>query len=64
MSDNGKFLLGLIAGLGLGTALGVLMAPDKGSNTYKKLEDAMKNATKDLQDYSNEKLKQLKKASK
>ena len=34
---NGKFLAGVIAGLGTGALLGLLFAPDKGSSTRKKL---------------------------
>ena len=34
---NGKFLAGIITGLGAGTLLGLLFAPDKGSKTRKKL---------------------------
>lgn len=60
MSDSGKFLVGLLTGIGIGTAIGVLIAPDKGSNTYKKLEGAVKDATKDLKEYSEEKIKQAK----
>lgn len=60
MSDSGKFLVGLLTGIGIGAAIGVLIAPDKGSNTYKRLEGAVKDATKDLRDYSEEKIKQAK----
>ncbi|HRN99483.1 MAG TPA: YtxH domain-containing protein [Flavobacterium sp.] len=35
--SKGKVLLGVLAGVAVGTALGVLMAPDKGSETRKKL---------------------------
>jgi len=62
MSDSGKFLVGLLTGIGIGAAIGVLIAPDKGSNTYKKLEGAVKDATKDLKEYSEEKIKQAKEA--
>ncbi|MEP2773784.1 MAG: YtxH domain-containing protein [Fulvivirga sp.] len=62
MSDSGKFLVGLLTGIGIGAAIGVLIAPDKGSNTYKKLEGAVKDATKDLREYSEEKIKQAKEA--
>ncbi|MTI20775.1 hypothetical protein E1176_07070 [Fulvivirga sp. RKSG066] len=64
MNDNGKFLLGLLTGLGLGTAMGILLAPEEGSKTLKKLEKAVKSATSDLQQFGSEKLKEAKKASK
>lgn len=35
--DKGKVLLGVAAGLAAGAALGLLLAPDKGSNTRKKI---------------------------
>lgn len=63
MDSNGKFVLGLLTGLGIGTALGLLMAPDKGSNTIKRLEDTIKDVSKDLQAYGNETIKKAKKAS-
>jgi gas vesicle protein len=36
-SDSGKVFLGLLAGLAAGALLGVLFAPDKGSETRKKI---------------------------
>ena len=48
MDDNGKLFIGLLAGLGLGTVLGILIAPEKGSETYKKIEKAVKDAADDL----------------
>jgi gas vesicle protein len=35
--SNGKALLGLVAGVAVGVTLGILFAPDKGSNTVKKI---------------------------
>lgn len=60
MNDNGKFIVGLLTGIGIGAAIGVLLAPEKGSDTYKKLEGAIKDVSKDLKAYSEAKLKQVK----
>lgn len=57
MNDNGRLFLGLLAGLGLGTILGILIAPDKGSKTYKKLEKAVKDAANDIVELSESALK-------
>lgn len=54
MNDNGKLFVGLLAGLGLGTILGILIAPEKGSDTYRKIEKAVKDAANDLLDMSDE----------
>ncbi len=35
--DSGKILLGVLAGAAVGATLGILFAPDKGSNTRKKI---------------------------
>ena len=34
---EGKIVLGVLAGLAAGAVLGILLAPDKGSNTRKKI---------------------------
>ncbi|MBL6446039.1 YtxH domain-containing protein [Fulvivirga sp. 29W222] len=60
MNDNGKFLLGLAAGIGVGTVLGLLIAPDKGTVTYKKVEGAIKDAANDLFEYGAETVKSAK----
>jgi len=37
MKDSEKVVIGVLAGLVVGAALGILFAPDKGSETRKKL---------------------------
>ena len=43
MNDNTKVLVALLAGVAVGAALGILFAPDKGTDTRDKLNDALKN---------------------
>jgi gas vesicle protein len=35
--NNGKVLLGVLAGIAAGTVLGILLAPEKGANTRKNI---------------------------
>lgn len=37
--DNGKVILGLLAGVAVGAILGILFAPDKGSETRRKIAE-------------------------
>lgn len=39
MSNEGNTVLGILAGTAIGAVLGILFAPDKGTNTRKKIAD-------------------------
>ena len=39
MSNEGNTVLGILAGTAIGAVLGILYAPDKGTNTRKKIAD-------------------------
>jgi gas vesicle protein len=62
-SDSGKVYLGVLAGLAAGALLGILFAPDKGSETRKKIvakgeeaTDGIKEKFNDLIDELNQKI--------
>ena len=48
--SSGKVLLGVLAGMAVGAALGVLFAPDKGWNTRKRISKKGEDFTDDLGD--------------
>ncbi len=51
---SGKLFLGVLAGLAAGAVLGVLFAPEKGSNTRKRIS----RKTEDLMDSVNERIEE------
>ena len=55
--NSGKVVLGLLAGMAAGAVLGILLAPDKGSDTRKKISKKSSDYTGSVKD----KIKGLKK---
>lgn len=59
MSDNTKIVTALLAGLAAGAVLGMLFAPDKGSETREKLNDSLKDLGEAFKERSEEQLAQV-----
>jgi gas vesicle protein len=59
MNDNTKVLAALLAGLAAGAAIGVLFAPENGSETRDKLNDALKNLSDVIKDRAAEEIDNL-----
>jgi gas vesicle protein len=51
---SGKLILGLIAGISIGVVAGILLAPDKGSRTRRKLMDKGENYLDDMKEKYND----------
>ncbi|WP_256011052.1 YtxH domain-containing protein [Desertivirga xinjiangensis] len=59
MNDNTKVLVAMLAGVAAGAALGILFAPEKGSETRDKLNDALKNLGDTIKDRAAEEIENL-----
>ncbi len=60
MQDNSKVVLGVLAGLVAGAAIGFLLAPEKGSEIREKIQDALKSVATDIQKKVSEQMDLLK----
>ena len=59
MNDNSKVLIGLLAGLAAGAALGLLFAPEKGSDTRDKLSQSLKDLGDSIKDKAADEINNL-----
>lgn len=59
MNDNSKVLIGLLAGLAAGAALGLLFAPEKGSETRDKLSQSLKDLGDSIRDKAADEINHL-----
>lgn len=59
MRDNSKILIALLAGMAAGAVLGILFAPEKGSDTRDKLSDSLKNLGDSIKDRAAEEIENL-----
>ena len=59
MNNNSKTVLALLAGLAAGAVLGILFAPDNGSETREKLADSLKDITDSVKDTAGRELQNL-----
>ena len=59
MNDNAKVVAALLAGLAAGAALGILFAPEKGTETREKLNDSLKDLGDAIKERTAEQLDHL-----
>jgi len=59
MNDNSKVLIGLLAGLAAGAALGLLFAPEKGTDTRDRLSQSIKDLSDSIKDRAADEINNL-----
>jgi gas vesicle protein len=59
MKNSSKGLVALITGLAAGVALGLLFAPDKGTDTRDKLADSLKDLSDSIKEKASEEIDNL-----
>ncbi|WP_432710677.1 YtxH domain-containing protein [Pedobacter sp.] len=59
MNDNSKVLIGLLAGLAAGAALGLLLAPEKGTDTRDRLSQSLKDLGDSIKDKAADEINNL-----
>ncbi|RZL18820.1 MAG: YtxH domain-containing protein [Pedobacter sp.] len=59
MNDSSKVLVGLLAGLAAGAALGLLFAPEKGTETRDKLSQSLKDLGDTIKDRAADEINNL-----
>jgi gas vesicle protein len=59
MNDNSKVLIGLLAGLAAGAAIGLLFAPESGTETRSRLGQSVKDLSDTIQERAADQLGNL-----
>ncbi len=59
MNDNGKIVTALLAGLAAGAVLGIIFAPEKGSETREKLNESLADLGDAIKERAEEQFDQL-----
>ncbi|QBQ42719.1 YtxH domain-containing protein [Sphingobacterium psychroaquaticum] len=59
MNENGKIVTALLAGVAVGAVLGLLFAPEKGSETRDKINDSLADLGDAIKERAEEQLDQI-----
>ncbi|MCJ8210490.1 YtxH domain-containing protein [Mucilaginibacter sp. RS28] len=59
MNNNSKIIVAMLAGLAAGAALGILFAPDSGTETRDKLSDSLKDLSDSIKETAGKELNSL-----
>ena len=59
MNDNSKVLAALLAGMAAGAAIGILFAPEKGSETRDRLNESLRNLGDSIKDRAADEIENL-----